>query len=317
MDRPTRDPFGSRRLIVAPVAAASSWAAALLPRCTFPAPGTAVVCAVSGGADSLALLVLAVTAGCEVTAVHVDHGLRRGSAGEAQVVAEAAARFGARFRAERVELVEGANLEARARAARYAVLPPDVLTGHTADDQAETMLVNLLRGAGVDGLAGIRPERRPLLGLRRADTADLCRVLELDPVVDSMNLDERFTRVRVRHELLPLLNDIAGCDIVPVLTRQSSHLREAADLLSVLASNLDPTDAKALTAAPRPLAAVSLREWLRAETAAEHPVDAAAIDRVLRVARGETRATEVAGGHRVARRGQRLRVEPAGGETDS
>src|SRR3954468_16835813 len=121
----------------------------LLGRCRFPAPGTSVTCAVSGGADSLALLVLACAAGLSVTAVHVDHGLRPRSEAEAHVVQEAATRFGARFRAEAVHVGDGANLEARARAARYAVLPPDVLTGHTADDQAETVLVNVLRGAGI------------------------------------------------------------------------------------------------------------------------------------------------------------------------
>ena len=129
-------------------------------RCDFPVAGTAVTCAVSGGADSLALLVLAVEAGCAVTAVHVDHGLRAGSAAEADIVAAAAARFGAVFRAERVDVPAGPNLEARARAARYAVLPPDVCTGHTADDQAETVLLNLLRGAGAPGVAALRPGRR-------------------------------------------------------------------------------------------------------------------------------------------------------------
>src|SRR5437588_12358639 len=74
----------------------------LLPRTTFPPAGREVTCAVSGGADSLALLVLAVAAGCDVTAVHVDHGLRPGSTAEADVVRDAAARYGARFRAERV-----------------------------------------------------------------------------------------------------------------------------------------------------------------------------------------------------------------------
>src|SRR3954452_9351781 len=102
-----------------------SSSAQLLPRTTFPSPGTAVTCAVSGGADSLALLVLATQAGCQVTAVHVDHGLRPGSAEESVVVRDAAARYGATFRSETVDLAPGPNLEARARAARDAVRPPD------------------------------------------------------------------------------------------------------------------------------------------------------------------------------------------------
>src|SRR6478672_3314721 len=183
--------------------------AALLARCSFPRAGTAVSCAVSGGADSLALLVLAVAAGCRVTAVHVDHGLREGSAAEADVVAAASARFGAAFQATRVELEPGPNLEARARAARYAALPPDVLTGHTADDQAETVLINLLRGAALDGLSGMRrTPRRPLLALRRSEPRALCDAVDLVPVDDPSNADPRFVRNRVRHELLPLLTDI-------------------------------------------------------------------------------------------------------------
>ena len=114
----------------------------LLPRCSFPPPGAALFCAVSGGADSLALLVLAVAARCDVTAIHVDHGLRPESAGEAAVVAEAAALLGARFVAEKVSVRPGPNLEARARAARFSVLPDGVATGHTMDDQAETIPVS-------------------------------------------------------------------------------------------------------------------------------------------------------------------------------
>jgi tRNA(Ile)-lysidine synthase len=285
-------------------------AAALLGRCRFPRPGTAVTCAVSGGADSLALLVLAAAAGCVVTAVHVDHGLRAGSEAEADVVAAAAARVGAAFRAERVELAAGPNLEARARAARYAVLPADVCTGHTADDRAETVLLNLLRGGGAPGIASLRPgPRHPILDLRRAETRALCDAVGLVPVHDPMNDDGRFARVRVRHELLPLLDDIAGRDVVPLLARQSDLAADLVDAVDALAATVDPTDAKAVTAAAPGVARWVLRTWIRRETRSEHPVDAAAIERARQVARGDIRATEI-DGWRLARTQGRLRLEP-------
>lgn len=285
--------------------------AELVARCRFPAPGTAVDCGVSGGADSLALLVLAVEAGCRVTAVHVDHGLRPGSAAEADVVAAAATRFGARFRAEQAQVSPGPNLEARAREARYRVLGPDTLVAHTADDQAETVLLNLLRGAAAPGLGGMSEHRRPLLGLRRAETEALCRHVGLDPIADPMNNDPRFTRVRVRHEVLPLLDEVAGRDLVPVLCRNAAHLRDLVAWAAAAADDVDPRDARAVAAAPRPVAATAIRAWLAAETGADHPVDTAAVERVLAVAEGRHLATEIPGGHRVARSDQRLRVERA------
>lgn len=282
-------------------------AADLLARCWFPPSSTAVTCAVSGGADSLALLVLAVEAGCAVTAVHVDHGLRPGSPVEADVVAAVAARVGAGFRSERVDIAAGANLEARARRARYAALPPDVLTGHTADDQAETVLLNLLRGAGLDGLAGYDPTRRPLRSLRRRETHKLCADLGIQPVHDPSNDDPRFRRNRVRHELLPLLDAIAERDVAAVIARQADHLRADADLLDELARAIDPTDARAVASAPTPLAARAIRRWLRAGDE-RHPPDAATVARVLAVARGDAVACDVGGGREVRRHQQRMVV---------
>ncbi len=278
---------------------------ALLARGRFPAAGTQVTCAVSGGADSLALLVLAVRAGCRVTAVHVDHGLRAGSAAEAAVVAAAARRFGTAFRAEVVHVGAGPNLEARARAARFAVLPVGVLTGHTADDQAETVLVNLLRGAGLDGLAGMGPGGHPLLALRRHETEALCRVAGLDPVCDPSNDDPVHQRNRIRHELLPLLDALAQRDVAAVLARQADLLADEAALLDGLAGALDPTDARAMAAAPAPLARRALRRWLTPALDG-YPPDAAAVERVRAVAAGSALACEVAGGVRVERHGQRL-----------
>jgi tRNA(Ile)-lysidine synthase len=262
-----------------------------------------VTCAVSGGPDSAALVALATHAGCRVTAVHVDHGLRDGSAAEADIVERLAARLGAGFRSVAVHIGDGPNLEARARAARYAALPPDVLTGHTADDQAETLLVNMLRGAGTSGLAGMRPGwRRPLLALRRSDTEAVCEALGLEVVRDPSNADPRHLRNRVRHELRPLLDDLARRDLVPVLVRQAGLARDEADLLDELAGALDPSDAKALAAAPTALARRAVRRWI----GGEHPPDAATVERVLAVARGEAVGTDVGGGRRVTRRHQTL-----------
>lgn len=280
---------------------------ALLARCTFPPAGTAVTCAVSGGADSTALLALAVAAGLEVTAVHVDHGLREGSAGEADLVRAHAQQLGAAFRAEHIDVHDGSNLEARARDARYAVLPHDVLTGHTADDQAETVLVNLLRGASTSGLAAIRPgHRHPILALRRRETVELCAALQLPVVHDPSNQDPRHLRNRVRHELLPLMDQLAQRDLAPVLARQAALARDDDELLNTLAAALDPTDARQLAAAPVALARRAVRRWL----GGSHPPDAASVERVLQVARGQSVATEVAGGQRVSRHQQRLSLGP-------
>ena len=288
-----------------PVQPAQELIAALLARCPDLTLGRAVTCGVSGGPDSMALLALACAAGCVVTAVHVDHGLRPGGAAEAALVAGTATRFGARFRAVTVDVGAGPNQEARARAARHAALGPDALTGHTADDQAETMLINLLRGGALNGLAGMRRERHPLLALRRAETHALCAVLGLNVVTDPTNASAVHLRNRVRGELLPALNELAGRDLVPVLTRQATLWRDDVDLLDELAAGIDVTKATALAAAPIALARRAVRAWLTGE----HPPDLAAVERVLSVAGGEIEACEVDGGRRVVRHRQRLSLE--------
>jgi tRNA(Ile)-lysidine synthase len=292
---------------------------ALLGRCDLPAAGTAVTCAVSGGPDSTALAVLAVAAGCEVEVVHVDHGLRPGGPAEAARVATLAGWLGARFRAERVEVDDGPNLEARLRDARRAVLPSSALTGHTADDRAETVLLHLLRGAGPTGLAGIRRgPTKPLLDVRRHETEALCAALGLDPVRDPSNHDPRFRRNRVRHELLPLLADIGERDPVGVLCRQADLAAEVADALGAQADAVDPTSAAAVAAAPVAVAGEAVRRWLLgAGVGAGYPVDGAAVARVLAVARGEVVATEVVGGWRVHRRAGRLSVTGPGAWQDA
>jgi tRNA(Ile)-lysidine synthase len=278
----------------------------LLARCDFPAPGTPVNCAVSGGADSMALVVLAHAAGLVVTAHHVDHGLRPTSTNDATVIARLTDRLGIDLVVHTVHVGDGPNLEARAREARYGALPDDAMTAHTADDQAETVLINLLRGSSARGLAAMRPgARRPLLALRRADTHAICRDEQIDLVDDETNRDPRFLRNRVRSKLLPLIADISRRDPVPVLVRNADLLRDDDDLLESLAASLDPTDALALAAAPLPLARRAVRRWL----ADPLPPDLATIDRVLAVARGEVPGCDVGRGRQIRRSKQRLSLQ--------
>ena len=273
-----------------------------------------MVCGVSGGADSLALLVLAVAARCEVTAVHVNHGLRPGSAMEADRVERIAREYGAGFRAEAVRVAPGPNLEARARDARRAVLGPDAALGHTADDRAETMIVNLLRGAGLNGLAAIRRgPRHPILALRRSETEALCATEGLTPFDDPSNRDPAFLRNRIRHEVLPLMADVARRDLVPILDRQADLAAAVSDQLRADAATIDVTDARALQATPVVVARVAVREWLRASHADHHPPDAATVERVLAVARGDAVATEVGRGMSVRRSRGRLELGSADG----
>ena len=273
-------------------------------QCTFPSNGP-IHCAVSGGADSSALLILASMTGEEVIAHHVDHGLRPNSSIESDRVARLANQVGAKFRSVALSLEKGPNLEARARSARFDALPDDVLTGHTADDQAETIILHLLRGGGPDALAGMGDEHHPIIKLRRADTESVCQIFEWTPVEDPTNEDPRFRRNRVRHEVLPLLNDVAERDVVPLLIRAGEIAEKDADFLDRLAQEIDVTDAAALASAPIALARRSIRAWLRGE----HPPDLASVERVLQVARGEALGTEITGGRSVRRTNGKLRLE--------
>jgi tRNA(Ile)-lysidine synthase len=276
--------------------------------------GPPVVVACSGGADSLALLVVAAAAQLEPIAVHVDHGLRADSERDGDVVAGAARQLGVRERRVRVHVDPGGNLEERARVARYAALElvraeldaTAILVAHTADDQAETVLLNLLRGSGSSGLAGMPGRRdfvaRPLLGVRRAVVRALCMEHGLVPVDDPSNQDLVHRRNWIRLEALPALSDGAHRDLVPVLTRQAAVLRAEADLLDELGDALlseaggDEPSARVLADAHPALARRAVRRWLGAP-----PPSLAEVERVLAVARCEHRAAQLSRGRRVWR----------------
>jgi len=214
-----------------------------------------VVVGCSGGADSVALADLAMSAArrgrlAAVTLLYVDHGLRDGTADEAAQVCALAAGGGAEAQVERAVVEQGgASLEAAARDARYAVfarvaeeLRADrVLLAHTATDQAETVMMRVVRGSGVAGLAGIPAARgryvRPLLQIARGELEAYLSRCGLSHVTDPMNRDVRFTRSRVRHELMPRLRGENPL-VDQALCRLAAAAREQRDVLDFAAAEL-------------------------------------------------------------------------------
>jgi tRNA(Ile)-lysidine synthase len=281
-----------------------------LARCRFPLPPTSVVCAVSGGADSAALAILAVAAGLHVHIVHVDHGLRGEGVGadEAETVRGLGRELGVEVDCVEVEVATTSNVEAVARKARYAALPDGALTGHTRDDQLETVLLQLCRGGGIDALAGIRPESRPLLALRRADTVEVCETFGYTPIQDPTNELMKFRRNRVRAEVVPLLDEIFERDVAEVVGRAADLVAAERDLLDRLAAAIDVTDVAAARSADIAVLRRAIRQWLHVT----HPPDAATVERVLAVIAGDRKATEIGGGRRVRRSAGKLHLEYSG-----
>lgn len=217
-------------------------------------PGQLVLTACSGGADSLALAAAVAfegkRAGVQVGAVIVEHGLQ-------EETAEVAKRTEAVLRGlgldpvlvlpVSVDIAAGTGVEAAARTARYAALEQAaqgtaarfVLLGHTLNDQAETVLLGLTRGSGGRSLAGMDLRNgiylRPLLGLTRATTEAFCVDSGLEFWQDPHNVDPSYTRVRIRQQVLPVLEEQLGPGVAQALARTADTLREDADLLDALA----------------------------------------------------------------------------------
>jgi tRNA(Ile)-lysidine synthase len=319
-------------------------------RLELPAANAGVVVAVSGGADSTALLLAldeVVKRGklnLKVTVAHLDHGLRGASRADAKWVRELAKSLGHEVVVGRANLKPTAttaneNLEQAARKARYNFLLRTatakksiyVLTGHTADDQAETILMRLLRGSAAEGLSGTPALRqikqgskvmlaRPLLGwARRSDTQAYCRQNRIDFRRDEMNEDETFSRVRVRKQLLPLMESF-NSRVVQALNRTASLLSEDASALSEDADRLlelaaskpgknSETGATALSVSvllqkPAAVRRRALREWIlrsRGDLNRLEMVHLMAVERLLEGERGG-RVAELPGGMEVTRK---------------
>ncbi|OBF86774.1 tRNA lysidine(34) synthetase TilS [Mycobacterium sp. 852002-51163_SCH5372311] len=238
--------------------------------------------ALSGGPDSLALTAVAAQLR-PTTAVVVDHGLQPDSAAVAETARSQAVALGcgaAQVVCVQVDNPSGrGGPEAAARAARYAALNAwrggPVLLAHTLDDQAETVLLGLGRGSGARSIAGMRPYDppwcRPLLGVRRSVTHAACQELGLTAWHDPHNTDRRFTRSRLRHEVLPLLEDVLGGGVAEALARTATSLREDTELIDALAAQALPDvragsglHAQTLAALPDPVRRRVIRGWLLA-----------------------------------------------------
>ena len=322
-----------------------------------PTSDETIVVAVSGGADSTALLLALEELKSQnklyiqICVAHLDHRLRKSSAKDAKWVAALAEKLGFRSIIGRSKVAEDAratndNLEQAARAARYAFLERTakrvsanyVLTAHTMDDQAETVLLRLMRGsagAGLGGMETVRPLTksssvklvRPLLWARRIDTEDYCRLRKTEFLKDEMNDDLKFARVKVRKQLLPLMQSFNN-RIVEAISRTATQLREDGAVLfsdsdallrrAAVSSegNDDETkvpalDVKVLASAPPALRRRALRQWLAGARGSTRRLEMVHLLAVEKLLQGNTggRVAELPSGGRVRRKRNRLEFE--------
>jgi tRNA(Ile)-lysidine synthetase-like protein len=302
-----------------------------------------VLVACSGGADSVALAAAlafeAPTIGVPVGGVTVDHGLQEGSAERAAATAELLRSLGLDPVLVRTAQV-GADggPEAAARTARYAVLADvarehdaRIALGHTLDDQAETVLLGLGRGSGPRSVAGMVECRtrdavewwRPLLAVRRATTREACADQGLPVWDDPWNADPAYRRVRLRTEVLPLLEDVLGGGVAPALARTARLLREDLDALDAMAETelarwrTDPSTTELPAAEvgvlPPALRRRVLRGWLQAGGVPDlQAVHLDAVDRLMGHWAGQGRV-DLPGGAGVVRTSGRLVLQPPDG----
>jgi tRNA(Ile)-lysidine synthase len=322
-----------------------------------PVTNETIVVGVSGGADSTALLLglqelkSASKLSVNICVAHLDHKLRKTSTRDARWVADFAARHGYDCVIGRAKVAELAranndNLEQAARKARYAFLERTakrksakyVLTAHTMDDQAETVLLRLMRGSAGGGLGGMDAVRslgatrsiklvRPLLWARRSDTENYCRFRKTPFLIDEMNNDVGFSRVRVRQQLLPLMQSFNN-RIVEAISRTAAQLREDRAVLATDSEHLlqraslspdndnDETEAPALNVKllanePPALRRRALREWIAKARGSTRRLEMVHLLSVEKLLAGDTggKTVELPGGGRVRRTRNRLEFE--------
>lgn len=273
-----------------------------------PFDGPAII-GLSGGPDSLALAAAAAAENKDVRCVVVDHGLQDGSAAVAEWAAQTVQAFGLAAEIVRVDVTPG-NLEAAARSARYEALlayGADVWVGHTADDQAETLLLGALRG----NPSGMAPRNgrvvRPFLAIRRADTVGACEELGLKPWHDPMNADPAFRRVAVRKQVLPLLSELIGGDCVPALATTADRIAADEELIESLTDLAPTTSCAELAEDAGPIRRRRLAAWLLEQGVPVQGDQLDAVEALIVDWHGQG-PVAVAGGRAVVREGEQLRM---------
>ena len=294
-------------------------------------PGDTVLVAVSGGADSLALayaiLKESQTNAISAIGVTIDHQLQSGSQIQAEKVEAQLKRMGyEKVITRQVVVTSQSGIEAGARDARYQALAScaaqekatQIFLGHTRDDQAETVLLGLARGSGTRSLSGMAIKNgiylRPLLGITRAETVAACKEIGIDPWNDPHNGNTEFSRVRVRNEVLPVMEEKLGPGISAALARSASLLRDDADALDEIAqkemTTLDPAqlDCEHLAGLARAIRSRILRAAIYAAGAPSGSITAdhlAAVEALVTSWRGQG-AISLPGGVKVERISGRL-----------
>jgi tRNA(Ile)-lysidine synthase len=290
---------------------------------------------VSGGRDSVALLHQLRAAGFhQLIVCHLDHALRPESGEDARFVESLSAKLGCEFVLKRQDIATLAqrrkkSLETTAREARYDFFAqvaqeracPRLFLAHHADDQVETLLFNLFRGAGAGGLAGMSPLSsrtidgvtlqisRPLLGTWREEIDEYVARHHLSFVEDASNTDRKFTRNRLRHEIIPALEHAFDREIRRAIWRSAEILRAEDELLAALASGTPPElDVPVLTSEPVALQRRRLHAWLRLHGVPD--VGFTEVEAVRALLAGRPAKANLPGGWHARRRAKRLFLEP-------
>ena len=288
------------------------------------APGDTVICAVSGGADSVAMLfalyLLREKLGITLEAAHFNHNLRgEESLRDETFVRELCARYDIPLHAAFGEIRPGKKgLEAAARDARYAFLeslPGKIATAHTADDNAETILMHLVRGTGLKGLGGIAPQRgkliRPMLGITRREVEDFLAEWHLPHVEDSTNETDAFLRNRLRHHVMPLLAE-ENPRIAENLSQMALRLREDEACLSRQSHYETLPEVEALRTLPSAVRSRMLERFLK-ENGVREPEDVhIAQAEALVFSESPSASAAFPGGVTLSRQYGRLTANPTG-----